>query len=116
MGLFYVCEIYLRQTPPAPLLFRRRQPLCGTIPPRFQQAENALHPMLNIAVRAARAGGRVLTQSMHRLDTVRIEAKGKNDFVSEVDRATEAEILSTLQRSSPDHRYICEASGESGNY
>ncbi len=73
-----------------------------------------MHPMLNIAVRAARAGGRVLTQSMNRIETIRVESKGKNDFVSEVDRATEAEIVGTLQRSYPDHKFICEESGETG--
>ena len=73
-----------------------------------------MHPMLNIAIRAARAGGRVLTQSMNRIETIRVESKGKNDFVSEVDRATEAEIVNTLQRSYPDHRFICEENGEIG--
>ena len=65
-----------------------------------------MHPMLNIAVRAARAGGRVLTKYMDRLDSVTVETKGKNDFVSEVDRLTEAEIVSVLQRSFPDHQFI----------
>jgi myo-inositol-1(or 4)-monophosphatase len=73
-----------------------------------------MHPMLNIAIRAARAGGRVVTQSMNRIDTIRVEAKGKNDFVSEVDHATETEIVNTLQRSYPDHRFICEENGEIG--
>lgn len=70
--------------------------------------------MLNIAIRAARAGGRVLTKSMDRIETIRVESKGKNDFVSEIDRSTEAEIIGTLQRSYPDHRFICEESGEIG--
>ncbi len=74
-----------------------------------------MHPMLNIATRAARAGGRVLTKYMDRLDTITIEAKGKNDFVSEVDRLTEAEIVNVLQRSYPDHQFICEEAGIVGN-
>lgn len=74
-----------------------------------------MHPMLNIAVRAARAGGRVLTKYMDRLDSLTVELKGKNDFVSEVDRLTEAEIVSVLQRSFPDHQFICEESGLVGN-
>ena len=60
-----------------------------------------MHPMLNIAVRAARAGGRVLTKYMDRLERLTIETKGKNDFVSEVDSLTEAEIINVLQRSFP---------------
>ena len=74
-----------------------------------------MHPMLNIAVRAARAGGRVLTKYMDRLDSVTVETKGKNDFVSEVDRLTEAEIVSVLERSFPDHQFICEESGAAGD-
>lgn len=74
-----------------------------------------MHPMLNIAVRAARAGGRVLTKYMDRLDSVTVESKGKNDLVSEVDRLTESEIVSVLQRSYPDHQFICEESGLLGN-
>lgn len=74
-----------------------------------------MHPMMNIAVRAARAGGRVLTKHMDRLDSIKIETKGHNDFVSEVDRLTEAEIVATLSRSYPDHAFVCEESGEIGN-
>ncbi len=71
--------------------------------------------MLNIAVRAARAGGRVLTRHMDRLDSIKIETKGHKDFVSEVDRLAEAEIIQTLSRSYPDHGFVCEESGISGN-
>ncbi len=74
-----------------------------------------MHPMLNIAVRAARAGGRVLTKYMDRLDSITISSKGKNDPVSEVDQLTEAEIVSVLQRSYPDHQFICEENGIIGN-
>ncbi len=74
-----------------------------------------MHPMMNIAVRAARAGGRVLTKHMDRLDSIKIETKGQNDFVSEIDRLTEAEIVNTLARSYPDHAFICEEGGEIGN-
>ncbi len=74
-----------------------------------------MHPMMNIAIRAARAGGRVLTKHMDRLDSIKIETKGHNDFVSEVDRLTETEIVNTLSRSYPDHAFICEEGGEIGN-
>lgn len=74
-----------------------------------------MHPMMNIAIRAARAGGRVLTQHMDRLDSIKVDSKGLNDFVTEVDYLTEAEIVSTLTRSYPDHGFICEEGGETGN-
>jgi len=74
-----------------------------------------MHPMLNIAVRAARDGGRVLTKYMDRVDTITVETKGPKDLVSAVDRMTEAEILQTLTRSYPDHAFVCEEGGISGN-
>lgn len=81
----------------------------------FSGITTAMHPMLNIAVRAARAGGRVLTKYMDRLDTIKVESKGHKDPVSEVDRLTEAEIVQTLARSYPDHAFVCEESGNTGN-
>ena len=52
---------------------------------------------------------------MDRLDSIKIETKGHKDFVSEVDRLAEAEIIQTLSRSYPDHGFVCEESGISGN-
>ena len=70
-----------------------------------------MHPMLNIGIRAARAAGKVITQNFDRMDSVRIDSKGRNDFVTEIDRNAEAEILGVLQRSFPDHACLCEESG-----
>jgi len=70
---------------------------------------------MNIAVRAARAGGRVLTKYIDRLDSITVETKGLNDFVSEVDRQAEVEIINTLAKSYPDHCFIGEESGQTGD-
>jgi len=69
-------------------------------------------PMLNIAVRAARAAGDIITRRLERLDTVAVESKARNDFVSEVDREAEAKIIQTLKRSYPEHGILAEESGE----
>lgn len=74
-----------------------------------------MHPMLNIGVRAARAAGKVITQNVDRIDTVRIEKKQRNDFVTEIDRKAEAEIVNTLRRSYPDHAFLCEENGLIGD-
>jgi myo-inositol-1(or 4)-monophosphatase len=71
-----------------------------------------MQPMLNIAVRAARAAGDVIMRRFDRLDTVKAETKQRNDFVSEVDREAEARIIQILQRSYPDHGILAEESGE----
>ena len=70
-----------------------------------------MHPMLTIAVQAARAAGRVILQHMDRLDTLDIQEKSKNDFVSEVDHMAEQAIIGTIRRLYPDHGFLAEESG-----
>ena len=62
-----------------------------------------MHPMLNIAIRAARAAGDSIVREMDRACDIPIEDKGKNDFVTEVDKNAEEIIISTIQKSYPDH-------------
>ena len=44
-----------------------------------------MHPMLNVAVKAARRAGNVIQRASLNLDTIRVEKKKSNDFVTEVD-------------------------------
>jgi myo-inositol-1(or 4)-monophosphatase len=71
----------------------------------------AMHPIINIAVRAARAAGNVLLRYYDRIDSLTITSKGKNEFVSEVDRAAEEVIIDTLRKAYPDHAILAEESG-----
>ena len=66
---------------------------------------------LHIAVRAARAAGRILLRYSDRLDRLSVHAKGHNDFVSEVDKSAEAAILQELRAKFPDHAILAEESG-----
>lgn len=70
-----------------------------------------MKPMLNIAVRAARAAGDAIMRHYDRLDAVQVESKQRNDFVSEVDREAEARIITTLRRAYPEHGILAEESG-----
>ena len=70
-----------------------------------------MHPMVNIAIRAARNAGNVITRSLNRIDTLNIAEKSKNDFVSEVDYRAEQEIISTISKAYPDHAILAEESG-----
>ena len=45
-----------------------------------------MQPLLNIAVRAARRAGDIIVRAIPRLESVEIHTKGRNDYVSEVDR------------------------------
>ncbi|MGB5623134.1 MAG: inositol monophosphatase family protein [Gammaproteobacteria bacterium] len=73
-----------------------------------------MNPLLNIGIRAARRAGDIIIRNINRLDSIRVSTKGRNDFVSEVDRMAEREIISTIQRSHPDHAFLAEESGASG--
>jgi len=74
-----------------------------------------MHPMLNIGIRAARAAGNVITRNMDRVDTLQIDEKGRNDFVSDVDRGADAEIINVLRKAYPDHSILSEESGLIGD-
>ncbi|MFO8155626.1 MAG: inositol-1-monophosphatase [Pseudomonadota bacterium] len=74
-----------------------------------------MHPMLNIAVRAARRAGSIIVRSARDIDRLTIEAKGHNDFVSEVDRAAEEAIIDIIHKAYPDHGFMAEESGDSGS-
>lgn len=70
-----------------------------------------MHPMLNTAVKAARRAGTVIMRHADRLDRLAVEPKGRNDFVTEVDRRAEAEIIDILRHAYPDHGILAEESG-----
>ena len=53
----------------------------------------SLHPMLNVAIKAARAAGAIINRAALDVDLLKISVKGPNDFVSEVDRAAEAVVI-----------------------
>ncbi len=73
-----------------------------------------MEPMLNIALKAARKAGEIVERSFERLDKVTVEEKGLNDFVSEVDKKSEKEIIYHLSKAYPDHKFLGEETGVSG--
>lgn len=73
-----------------------------------------MDPMLNIAVRAARAAGDIIVRSMDRVDLLNISPKGRNDYVSDVDRQAERVIVNTLLNAYPGHACLGEEGGLQG--
>ena len=71
----------------------------------------ALHPMLNIAIKAARAAGSIINRAALDLEVLKVGQKGPNDFVTEVDHAAEATIIETLLGAYPGHGILAEESG-----
>ncbi|MBC7446411.1 MAG: inositol monophosphatase [Polaromonas sp.] len=70
-----------------------------------------LHPMLNVAVKAARAAGALINRAALDVEAVRVSLKQTNDFVTEVDQAAEAAIIDILLTAYPTHGIVAEESG-----
>ena len=73
-----------------------------------------MHPMLNIAVKAARRAGNIINRATRNLDIVAAKEKAANDYVSDVDREAEQAIIRTLLDAYPDHSILAEESGAAG--
>ena len=70
-----------------------------------------LHPMLNVAIKAARAAGAIINRAALDVEAVRISQKQVNDFVTEVDHAAEQAIIETLLTAYPGHGILAEETG-----
>lgn len=71
-----------------------------------------MQPLLNIATQAARSAGQKILGHLDDIDKLKIEHKGKNDYVSEVDKEAEITIIQTIKKYYPDHHIFAEESGE----
>ena len=72
----------------------------------------SLHPMLNVAIKAARAAGSIINRAALDVEAVRVSQKQVNDFVTEVDYASENAIIETLLSAYPQHGILAEESGQ----
>ena len=70
-----------------------------------------MEPMLNIALRAARSAATLIERAWERTDVLSFEEKGRNDFVTEVDKASEQELIYHLRKAYPKHSFRAEESG-----
>ena len=73
---------------------------------------STLHPMLNVAIKAARAAGAINNRAEHDIESVRVTKQQTNDFVTEVDQAAEKAIIETLLTAYPQHGILAEESGQ----
>ncbi|MEA1064327.1 inositol-1-monophosphatase [Erwinia sp. HR93] len=71
-----------------------------------------MHPMLNIAIRAARKAGNFIAKNYETPDAVETSQKGSNDFVTNIDKGAERIIIETIHKSYPQHSIISEEAGE----
>lgn len=75
--------------------------------------EAAAHPLVNVAVKAARAAGNFIVRSLDHRHELVIEEKQRNDFVTSVDRNCEKLIIQTIKEAYPRHAFLGEESGAS---
>lgn len=71
-----------------------------------------MHPILNIACRAATRAGDIINRHLQQTERLSIQLKAENDFVSEVDRMAEADIIQTIQKFYPEHSILGEENGK----
>jgi myo-inositol-1(or 4)-monophosphatase len=74
-----------------------------------------MHPMLNIAVRAARRAGSIINRAALDGSGLEVRSKRMNDFVTRVDHAAEEAIIETVRKAYPDHALLAEESGTTGS-
>lgn len=73
----------------------------------------AAHPLVNVAVKAARAAGEFIVRNMERRHDLIIEEKQRNDYVTSVDKHCERLIIETIRDAYPRHAFLGEESGAS---
>src|SRR5213078_1436100 len=70
-----------------------------------------MHPMLTIAVRAARRAGSIINRASLNGGALNVRSKRVNDFVTQVDQAAEEAIIEIVRKAHPDHGFLAEESG-----
>jgi myo-inositol-1(or 4)-monophosphatase len=53
-----------------------------------------------------------MTRNLSRLDAIKVDNKRDRDFVSDIDRQSEYEIINIIRRAYPDHSILAEESGK----
>jgi len=72
-----------------------------------------MHPMLNIAVRAARRAGSLINRASLDGSALEVKSKRAHDYVTQVDRAAEEAIMEVVRKAYPEHGFLAEESGAS---
>ncbi len=71
-----------------------------------------MDPIVTVGIKAARRAGSLAVRYLDRLEQLSVEKKGRRDFVSELDRMAEQDIIETIHYLYPNHRILAEESGD----
>ena len=64
---------------------------------------------------AARRAGAVLIRNLPKLEKLKVQQKGHNDYVSDADHAAERAVIDVIQKHYPEHAILAEESGVQGD-
>jgi myo-inositol-1(or 4)-monophosphatase len=70
-----------------------------------------LDQIFKVALQAAHAAGDLISRNFQKLQNTDIQAKGKNDFVTRIDKEAEAIIGSIIAGHFPAHQFLGEEGG-----
>ncbi|MDO6564857.1 inositol monophosphatase family protein [Amphritea sp. 1_MG-2023] len=70
-----------------------------------------MQPMVNIALRGARAAGEQITRSIERLDLIKSEQSSVIEYIEDTCKQAERTIVNTIHKAYPDHQVNCEYTG-----
>jgi myo-inositol-1(or 4)-monophosphatase len=71
-----------------------------------------MHPILSIAIKAARRAGSVINRATLDGSILDVRSKNTNDFVTQVDKGAEEAAIGVIRGAYPDHAILAEESGE----
>jgi len=71
-----------------------------------------MHPILSIAIKAARRAGSVINRATLDGAILDVRSKRANDFVTQVDKGAEEAAIGVIRAAYPDHAILAEESGE----
>ena len=70
-----------------------------------------MHPIVNVATRAARRAGNIILRYHTQVADLEVFRRSRGDFATEVDRAAERAIVSTVREFYPEHGFLGEEGG-----
>lgn len=70
-----------------------------------------MEPAINIVLRAAHSAGDIIARATERMDLIKVQKKEANDFVTNVDKEAEQEIIYHIRKAWPNDKIIGEESG-----
>ncbi|VFP83316.1 inositol-1-monophosphatase [Candidatus Erwinia haradaeae] len=67
-----------------------------------------MHPMLNIAIRAVRQAGNIMTKYYEKIDSIECQQKDYHDLAAYVEQETRYQMIAIILKSYPQHTILTE--------